>query len=132
MAGSDEITTVASADAPAGVLVREGEYGAKIGTVEPGGAEFIPLHERHGKPLQLFWTWTSPNLEFATVFVGVLAVAAFGLGFWQAVLAIVIGTAGGAARTGRAVGPRARSTACPRWCCPGSASATGGTCSRPG
>ena len=41
-------------------------------TVEPGGAEFIPLHERHGKPLQLFWTWTSPNLEFATVFVGVL------------------------------------------------------------
>jgi NCS1 nucleoside transporter family len=100
MAGSDEITTVASEDAPVGVLVREGDYGEKIGTVEPGGAEFIPLHERHGKPLQLFWTWTSPNLEFATVFVGVLAVAAFGLSFWQAVLAIVIGTAGGAAAQG--------------------------------
>ena len=98
MAGSDqELTTVATDDAPAGVLVREGDYGTKVGTVEPGGAEFIPLHERHGKPLQLFWTWTSPNLEFATVFVGVLAVAAFGLSFWQAVLAIVIGTAGGAA-----------------------------------
>jgi NCS1 family nucleobase:cation symporter-1 len=101
MAGSDqEITSLATEDAPAGVLVREGEYGTKIGTVEPGGAEFIPLHERHGKPLQLFWTWTSPNLEFATVFVGVLAVAAFGLSFWQAVLAIVIGTAGGAAAQG--------------------------------
>ena len=100
MAGSDEITTVASEDAPVGVLVREGDYGEKIGRVEPGGAEFIPLHERHGKPLQLFWTWTSPNLEFATVFVGVLAVAAFGLSFWQAVLAIVIGTAGGAAAQG--------------------------------
>src|SRR5260370_20333678 len=101
MAGADqEITAVATEDAPAGVLVREGDYGEKITTVEPGGAEFIPLHERHGKPLQLFWTWTSPNLEFATVFVGVLAVAAFGLTFWQAVLAIVIGTAGGAAAQG--------------------------------
>ncbi len=101
MAGSDqEITTLASADAPAGVLIREGDYGESVMTVEPGGAEFIPLHERHGKPLQLFWTWTSPNLEFATVFVGVLAVAAFGLTFWQAVLAIVIGTAGGAAAQG--------------------------------
>jgi len=101
MAGSDqEITTLASADAPAGVLVREGDYGDRVITVEPGGAEFIPLHERHGKPLQLFWTWTSPNLEFATVFVGVLAVALFGLSFWQAVLAIVIGTAGGALSQG--------------------------------
>ena len=101
MAGSDqEITTLASEDAPAGVLVREGEYGDRVITVEPGGAEFIPLHERHGKPLQLFWTWTSPNLEFATVFVGVLAVALFGLSFWQSVLAIVIGTAGGALAQG--------------------------------
>ena len=92
------------------MLVREGDYGTKVATVEPGGAEFIPLHERHGKPLQLFWTWTSPNLEFATVFVGVLAVAAFGLSFWQAVLAIVIGTAGGAAAQAvlSARGPRTR------------------------
>jgi NCS1 family nucleobase:cation symporter-1 len=101
MAGSDqEITALATEDAPAGVLVREGDYGEKLGTVEPGGAEFIPLHERHGRPLQLFWTWTSPNLEFATVFVGVLAVAGFGMGFWQATLAIVIGTAAGAAAQG--------------------------------
>ena len=82
-------------DAPAGVDVREGEYGERVIAVEPGGAEFIALHERHGKPLQLFWTWTSPNLEFATVFVGVLAVALFGLNFWLAVLAIVAGTAAG-------------------------------------
>src|SRR5499425_155965 len=101
MAGSDqEITTLASEDAPAGVLVREGEYGDRVITVEPGGAEFIPLHERHGKPIQLFWTWTSPNLEFATVFVGVLAVAAFGLSFWQSVLAIVIGSGVGAITQG--------------------------------
>jgi NCS1 nucleoside transporter family len=101
MAASDQDTSaLSSPDAPAGVLVREGDYGERVMTVEPGGAEFIPLHERHGRPLQLFWTWTSPNLEFATVFVGVLGVAAFGLGFWQAVLAIVIGTAGGALAQG--------------------------------
>src|ERR1700751_3058670 len=91
---------VLTEDAPEGVQVREGEYGARVATVEPGGAEFIALHERHGRPIQLFWTWTSPNLEFATVFVGVLAVAAFGLSFWQAVLAILIGTAGGALAQG--------------------------------
>jgi NCS1 nucleoside transporter family len=38
----------------------------------------------------------SPNLEFATIFLGVLAVAAFGLGFWQAALAVVTGTGLGA------------------------------------
>ena len=78
MEGFDQdITTVPTADAPSGVVVREGDYGERVITVEPGGAEFIPLHERHGRPLQLFWTWTSPNLEFAAIFVGVLAVAVF-------------------------------------------------------
>ena len=72
--------------------VREGTYGDRVVAVEPGGVGFIPLEERHGRPRQLFWTWASPNLEFATIFVGVLAVAAFGLGFWIALAAIVLGT----------------------------------------
>jgi purine-cytosine permease-like protein len=72
--------------------VREGTYGDVVGAVEPGGAEFIPLSERHGVPRTLFGTWTSPNLEFATVFVGVIAVSFFGQSFWDAVLAIIIGT----------------------------------------
>src|SRR3954471_10862169 len=72
--------------------VRPGEYGAKVIAVEPGGAEFAPLHERHGRPGQLLWTWLSPNLEFATVFLGVLATGIIGLSFWQAVLAILVGT----------------------------------------
>ena len=76
--------------------VREGEYGARVVRVEPGGAEFIPLADRHGNPASLLWTWMSPNLEFATIFLGVLAVAAFGLTFWQAVLAVVVGTGLGA------------------------------------
>jgi len=68
-------------------------YGTKVSGVEPGGVEVIPLAERHGKALQLLWTWTSPNMEFATVAVGILAVLAFGLDFWQAVAAVLIGTA---------------------------------------
>jgi NCS1 nucleoside transporter family len=80
--------------------VREGVYGAKVGAVEPGGAGFIPLNERHGRPLNLFWTWMSPNLEFATIFVGVLAVQVFGLTLWQALAAIVLGTALGSLSQG--------------------------------
>jgi nucleobase:cation symporter-1, NCS1 family len=68
-------------------------YGDHVLAVEPTGAEPIPAEARHGNPLQLLWTWTSPNMEFATVFIGVLAVGVFGLGFGQAVLALVLGTA---------------------------------------
>ena len=68
------------------------EYGTKATAVEPGGAEPIPLEDRHGKPSQMFWTWVSPNMEFATIFVGVISVLFFGLTFWQAVGAIIIGS----------------------------------------
>jgi NCS1 nucleoside transporter family len=74
----------------------DGTYRDRIVAVEPGGNEFIAEADRHGKPSQLFWTWTSPNLEFATIFVGMLAVLAFGMGFWQAVAGIAIGTGLGA------------------------------------
>jgi nucleobase:cation symporter-1, NCS1 family len=80
--------------------VREGSYGTKVTAVEPGGAGFIPLEERHGRPLHLFWTWMSPNLEFATIFVGVISVLYFGQTFGQAVAAIVLGTAIGSATHG--------------------------------
>ncbi len=75
------------------VPVREGDYGERVATVEPGGVEYIALKERHGKPIDLFWTWLSPNLEFATVYVGILGVAVFGLSFWQTAVAIVLGSA---------------------------------------
>jgi nucleobase:cation symporter-1, NCS1 family len=67
-------------------------YGTKVVAVEPGGVEAIPEGERHGRPIQLLWTWASPNFEFATIAVGILSVLAFGLTFWQAVGAIVLGT----------------------------------------
>jgi len=90
-------------------------YRDNIVAVEPGGNEYIAEADRHGKPSQLFWTWTSPNLEFATIFVGVLTVAVFGMNFWQAVIGIVIGTAWVRSRTTSC--PRAaHCMVCRRWC----------------
>ena len=80
--------------------IREGEYGDRVAVIEPGGAEFIPLEERHGKPLQLFWTWMSPNFEFATVYVGVICVLFFSLSIWQSLAAIVLGTVLGSVTQG--------------------------------
>jgi len=67
------------------------EYGTKIASIEPGGVEAIPLDHRHGRPRDLLWTWASPNLEFATIFVGALAVLYFGLDLPGAIAAILLG-----------------------------------------
>lgn len=74
----------------------EGTYRDRIVAVEPGGNEYIAEGDRHGKPSQLLWTWASPNLEFATIFLGVLAVSYFGMNFWQAAGGIVVGAGLGA------------------------------------
>ncbi|MFF7071543.1 purine-cytosine permease family protein [Streptomyces pseudovenezuelae] len=89
--------TTAPADS-AGTLAPA--YGDKVIAVEATGSEPVPEAERHGGPLQLVWTWASPNIEFATVFIGVIAVLFFGLSFWQATAAIVLGTALGAITQG--------------------------------
>ena len=86
-------TTRAADTAVIEAEVREGTYGAKVAAIEPGGAEYIPLAERHGKPLGQFWTWVSPNMEFATIFVGVIGVWFFGQSCWMAGLALLLGTA---------------------------------------
>ena len=62
------------------------QYGGRIVAVEPGGNERVPDADRHGRPRQLFWTWTSPNLEFATIFVGVLSARGPAAGVPQMVL----------------------------------------------
>jgi len=95
-------------DLDAQVPVREGEYGSKVTAVEPGGIEYIPDRERHGNPIQLFWTWMSPNMEFATVFVGVLPIAVFGGGFWPTVFGVILGSLLGSITHGivSSMGPR--------------------------
>ncbi|MEY4078445.1 MAG: hypothetical protein RIS80_214 [Actinomycetota bacterium] len=65
---------------------------APAGAIETNDILPIPSGERHGKPWHLFTVWSSPNLEFATVFIGALAVFA-GLNVWQAILAVTLGNA---------------------------------------
>src|SRR5919109_1782793 len=84
---------MATGSSEAAVPVREGIYGERVAAVEPGGIEYIPDRERHGRPVQMFWTWMSPNLEFATIFVGVLGTAIFGGSFWVIALAVAVGSA---------------------------------------
>lgn len=76
------------------------EYGDRVIAVETAGSQPIPDAERHGGPLQLLWTWASPNIEFATVYIGVISVLYFGLSFWQAAAALLLGTALGAVTHG--------------------------------
>src|ERR1700730_13917239 len=85
-------TVATTTDIDAHVPVREGEYGSNVTAVEPGGIEYISDRERHGSPIRLFWTWMSPNMEFATVFVGVLPIAVFGGGFWPTVFGVTLGS----------------------------------------
>ena len=63
----------------------------KATSIEVNDVSPISAGERHGKAWHLFTVWSSPNLEFATVFIGFLAVIAFGLNVWQAIAAILIG-----------------------------------------
>ena len=100
MAAADQVSAL--------VPVREGDYGDRVMAVEPGGVEYIPLAERHGSPLDLFWTWVSPNMEFATVFVGVLGVTVFGGSLLSVILAIIVGSALGSLTHGvlSSMGPR--------------------------
>ena len=89
--------TTAPADS-AGTLAPE--YGDKVIAVETAGSDPIPDAERHGTPLQLLWTWASPNIEFATVYIGVISVLFFGLSFWEATAALLLGTALGSLTQG--------------------------------
>ncbi|EFV11828.1 purine-cytosine permease family protein [Segniliparus rugosus] len=66
-------------------------YGDRVLAIEPGGAQRVSAEGRHGRPAHLLWTWASPNLEFTTIFIGVLAASAWGQNFFQAATACAIG-----------------------------------------
>ncbi|MFM6962652.1 MAG: purine-cytosine permease family protein [Micrococcales bacterium] len=65
----------------------------KATSIETNDIAPISAGERHGKAWHLFTVWSSPNLEFATVYVGALGVLFFGLNLTQAILAVVLGNA---------------------------------------
>lgn len=84
-------------------------YREEVLKVEPKGVEIIQAAERHGSPGSLVTLWWAANVEFATLTTGAVVVAVFGAGFWQAAVAILLGTVLGA------LALAALSTLGPRW-----------------
>jgi NCS1 family nucleobase:cation symporter-1 len=66
-----------------------------ISGIETRSYEFVPLSERHGKPVSLFWLWFGEQFSSFTLVTGSLAVV-LGLNFWWAIVAIVLGNLIGA------------------------------------
>ncbi|HWE08899.1 MAG TPA: cytosine permease, partial [Solirubrobacteraceae bacterium] len=59
-------------------------------TFEARGIHYIPVSERRGRPLDLFWMWAGALFNVEYVVYGALLIS-FGLAFWQAALVIVVG-----------------------------------------
>ncbi|AKU15172.1 purine-cytosine permease family protein [Luteipulveratus mongoliensis] len=60
-------------------------------SVEANGLNVIAESERHGTPRSLFWPWFAANISVLAIPYGAY-VLGFGLSFWQALLAMVLGT----------------------------------------
>lgn len=72
------------------------EVPAGSGVLEKHTIAPIPLDERHGRPRDLFTIWFSSNVMPLTFVTGALATAVYGLSFWWAIVAIVVGNGLGA------------------------------------
>ncbi|MGZ4594829.1 MAG: purine-cytosine permease family protein, partial [Actinomycetes bacterium] len=59
-------------------------------TVEQNGINVIAESERKGKPSDLFWPWAAANVSVLAISYGSF-VLGFGISFWQATIASVIG-----------------------------------------
>src|ERR1700726_4953735 len=60
--------------------------------VETRGIELIPASERKGSPRDVAWLWVAPFANFVSLITGALLVT-FGLGVFEAILAIAVGSA---------------------------------------
>lgn len=58
--------------------------------VERNGTNVIAEAERHGTPRSLFWPWAAANVSVLGISYGSF-VLAFGISFWQAVVATLVG-----------------------------------------
>ncbi|MGY4766992.1 purine-cytosine permease family protein [Kribbella sp. CWNU-51] len=59
-------------------------------SVESNGLNVIAEAERKGRPAQLFWPWFAANVSVLGISYGAFTLA-FGISFWQAVIAGLIG-----------------------------------------
>ena len=66
--------------------------GPRFGSIETHTIDFIPAHERHGRPWHLFTLWFGANSVVVSIVTASLLVSQ-GMSFWWSVAAIVIGFA---------------------------------------
>lgn len=67
---------------------------AKISnSIEVNGINFISENERKGSAKSLFWPWAAANVSFLALSYGSFFLG-FGISFWQATIAAIIGTLG--------------------------------------
>lgn len=64
-----------------------------LNSIEPHGTDFISESERHGMARSLFWPWAAGNVSLLALSYGSFFLG-FGISFWQATLAAMIGTVG--------------------------------------
>ncbi len=62
-------------------------------SIEANGINFISEEQRHGTARSLFWPWAAGNVSLLALSYGAFFLG-FGISFWQATFAAVIGTAG--------------------------------------
>ncbi len=64
-----------------------------LNSIEPHGINFISENERHGTARSLFWPWAAGNVSLLALSYGSFFLG-FGISFWQATWAAIIGTVG--------------------------------------
>jgi NCS1 nucleoside transporter family len=91
--GAGAVTGGSSGPAPGESLVLDAPPSTEsyqVGKIEQRGIQLIPETDRHMKPSNLFWMWAGATWNVEFLVYGALIVS-FGLSFWQAVLAILVG-----------------------------------------
>src|SRR2546429_4523425 len=64
--------------------------------VETHGIDAIPEAERHGRPTELGFLWAGAFVNYASLLTASLLTTYYGLGVWDGLLAVLIGTLAGA------------------------------------
>src|SRR5437660_10592274 len=77
------------------IAARQAEADA-FGRVETHGIEAIPAAERHGAPRELAFIWAGAFLNYASLFTASLLTTYYGLGLWDGLAAVALGTVCGA------------------------------------
>src|SRR6266576_4405100 len=67
-----------------------------FGEIESHGIEAISANERHGVPSELGFLWAGAFVNYASLFTASLLTTYYGLGVWDGLLAVLIGTLAGA------------------------------------